>query len=54
MAVAKRQGRGKPTKIEQGKVKGRSEDRSEDCSQNKQHSWLAQLTEGRPRGRKNI
>ena len=30
MAVAKRQRREKPTKIEQRKVKGRSEDRSED------------------------
>ena len=30
MAVAKRQGREKPTKIEQKNVKGRSEDLSED------------------------
>ena len=30
MVVAKRQGREKPTKIEQRKVKGRSEDWSED------------------------
>ena len=30
MAVAKRQGREKPAKIEQWKVKGRSEDQSED------------------------
>ena len=30
MAVAKRQGREKPAKIEQKKVKGRSEDQSED------------------------
>ena len=30
MAVAKRQGREKPAKIEQRKVKGRSEDQSED------------------------
>ena len=30
--------------------KGRSEDQSEDLKQNKQHSWLAQLTQGRPRG----
>ena len=30
MAVAKRQGRGKPAKIEQRKVKERSEDLSED------------------------
>ena len=30
MVLAKRQGREKPSKIEQRKVKGRSEDRSED------------------------
>ena len=30
MAVAERQGREKPRKIEQRKVKGKSEDRSED------------------------
>ena len=30
MAVAKRQAREKPSKIEQRKVKGRSEDQSED------------------------
>ena len=30
MVVAKRQGREKPKKIEHKKVKGRSEDRSED------------------------
>ena len=54
MAVAKRQGREKPSKIEQRKVKGRSEDLSEDLRWNKQHSWLAQFTQGRPRGRKNI
>jgi len=30
MAVAKRQGREKPAKAEKRKVKGRSEDRSED------------------------
>ena len=30
MAVAKRQGREKPMKMEQRKVKGRAEDRSED------------------------
>ena len=45
MAVAKRQ-RQKPTKIEQSK------DRSEDLRQNKQPSWLAQFTQGRPRGRR--
>ena len=52
-AVAKRQGSEKPAKIEQRKVKGRSEDWSEDLRQNKQPSWLAQLTRGRPRGRRN-
>ena len=41
MVVARRQGKGKPMKIEQRKVKGRSEDWSEDLRQNKQHSWLA-------------
>ena len=46
MAVAKRQGRGKPAKIEQRKV----EDQSEDLRRDKQHSWLAQFTQGRPRG----
>ena len=30
MAVAKRQGREKPAKIEQRKLKGRSKDRNED------------------------
>ena len=52
MAVAKRQGREKPSKIEQRKVKGRSEDLSEDLRWNKQHPWLAQFTQGRPRGRR--
>ena len=51
MAVAKRQGREKPMKIEQTKIKGRSEDQSEDLRQNKQHSWLAQFAQGRLRGR---
>ena len=50
MVEAKRQGREKPTKIEQRKVKGRSEDRSEDLRRNKQHSWLAQFTAARPTG----
>ena len=54
MVVVKRQGREKPKKIEQRKVKGRSKDRSEDHRKNKQHSWLAQFALGRPRGRKNI
>ena len=46
MAVAKRQGRGKPMKIEQREVKGRSEDQSEDFRQNKQHSWLSPICIG--------
>ena len=49
MAVAKRQGREKPMKIEQRKVKGRSEDQSEDFrqnKQNKQHSWLSPICIG--------
>ena len=41
MALAKRQGRGKSAKIEQRRVEGRSEDRSEDLRQNKQDSGLA-------------
>ena len=53
MVVAKRQGREKLTKIEQRKVKGRSEHLSENLRWSKQHSWLAQFTQGRPRGRKN-
>ena len=35
MTVAKRQGREKPAKIEQRKVKGRSEDWSENFRQNR-------------------
>ena len=46
MAVAKRQGREKPVKIEQRKVKGRSEDQSEDFRQDKQHSWLSPICIG--------
>ena len=46
MAMAKRQGREKPVKIEQRKVKGRSEDQSEDFRQNKQHSWLSPICIG--------
>ena len=46
MAVAKRQGREKPTKIEQRKVKGRSEDWSEDLRKNKQQSWLSPVCIG--------
>ena len=38
MAVAKRQGREKPAKMEQKKVKGRSKDQSEGFRQNKQRS----------------
>ena len=38
MVVTKRQGRGKPAKIEQRKAKGRSKDRSEDLMKNEQHS----------------
>ena len=52
MAVAKRQGRKKSMKIEQRQIKGGSGDLSEDLRQNKQHSWLAQFTQGRHRGRK--
>ena len=43
MVVAKRQGREKPLKIEQRKVKERSEDQSEDLRKNKQHSWLSPI-----------
>ena len=43
MTVAKRQGREKPVKIEQRKVKGRSKDWSEDLRKNKQHSWLSPI-----------
>ena len=46
MVVAKRQGRGKPVKIEQRKVKGSSKDQSEDFRQNKQHSWLSPICIG--------
>ena len=46
MAVAKRQGREKPAKIEQRKAKGRSEDQSEDFRRNKQHSWLSPVYMG--------
>ena len=52
MAVAKRQGREKPAKIEQRKVKGRSKDQSGDFRENKQQSWLAQSAQGRPRGKR--
>ena len=41
MVVAKRQGREKPSKIEQRKVKESSKDPEEDRRYNKQHSWLA-------------
>ena len=46
MAVAKRQGREKPMKIEQRKVKGRSKDWSDDLRKNKQHSWLSPICIG--------
>ena len=46
MAVAKKQGREKPVKIEQREVKGRSEDQSENFRQNKQHSWLSPICIG--------
>ena len=46
MAVAKRQGREKPAKIEQKKVKGRSKDQSEGFRQNKQCSWLSPICTG--------
>ena len=48
MAVAKQRGREKPVKIEQRKARGLSED----LRQNKQHSWLALFTKGRPGGGK--
>ena len=51
MAVAKRQGREKLVKIEQRKVKGRSEDhQSEDLRYNKQHSWLSPICIGQAQG----
>ena len=50
MAVAKRQGREKSAKIEQRKVKERSEDQSEDCRKNKQHSWLSPICIGQAQG----
>ena len=46
MAVAKRQGREKPVKIEERKVKGRSKDRIKDLRKNKQHSWLSPICIG--------
>ena len=50
MAVAKRQGRENPAKIEQRKVKRRSEDWSEDLRKNKQHSWLSPICIGQAQG----
>ena len=44
----------KEEKSPQKQNKARSEDLSEDLRQNKQHSWLDQFTQGRPRGRKYI
>jgi len=56
MAEAKSRGREKPAKIEQRKVKGRSEDhQSEDLRYNKQHSWLSPICIGQAQGEeKNI
>ena len=54
MGAAKRQGREKFTKIEQRKVKGRSEDWSEDLRWNKQHPRLARFPQGRPGEEENI
>ena len=54
MAGTKRQGREKPAKIEQRKVKGRSEDLSEDLRESKRHSWLSLVCIGQAQGRKNI
>ena len=51
MAEAKSRGREKPAKIEQRKVKGRSEDhQSEDLRYNKQHSWLSPICIGQAQG----
>ena len=50
MAVAKRQGTEKPAKIEQRKVKERSEDRNEYLRKNKQHSWLSPICIGQAQG----
>ena len=50
MALDKKQGREKPVKIEQRKVKGRSEDWSEDLRKNKQHSWLSPICIGQAQG----
>ena len=50
MAVAKRQGRENPVKIEQRKVKRRSEDWSEDLRKIKQHSWLSPICIGQAQG----
>ena len=54
MGAAKRQGREKFTKIEQRKVKGRSEDWGEDLRWNKQHPRLARFPQGRPGEEENI
>ena len=51
MAVAERQGRDRPAKIEQRREgQGRSEDQSEDLRQNKQHSWLSPVYTGQAQG----
>ena len=55
MTVAKRRGKEKPAKIEQRSKEGpRIENGSEDFRWNQQHSWLAQLTQGGPRGGENM
>ena len=41
----------KEGKSPQKQNKGKSEDQSKDLRQNKKHSWLAQFTQGRPRGK---
>ena len=46
MAVAKRQGREKPAKIEQRKVKGRSEDQSEDLGRTNSTFWPSPICIG--------
>ena len=53
MAVTKRQGREKLAQTEQSKVKGRSEDRSEDFRWNKQPSWLSPICTEQAQGEEN-
>ena len=55
MAVAKRQGREKPTKIEQRKVEGRPEDWSEDLGRTNSTPGRPNLQRAGPGGaKKNI